>query len=370
MADWNPRKLGFGLMRLPRDEKGEIDIPEVCAMADRYLAEGFTYFDTAYVYNGSEVAFRKAVVERHPRESFTVASKLAAWQLTDDFRPEDMFRTSLERCGVDYFDYYLLHSLQESHGTIYEDNGCFDFVKKMKEEGKIRHAGFSFHGSPELLESLLKAHPEIEFVQLQINYVDWDNDMIASRRNYEVARKYGKDIIVMEPVKGGILANVRPEVRKALDEVDPNASAATIALRFAASLPGVQVVLSGMSSPAQMEDNLAAFSSFAPLTEPQMAAMHHACEVVLDVPTVPCTDCRYCVEGCPMSIKIPEIFKRYNMLLTFGEHFRPHGMYGDLIKSGSGRAGDCIACGQCESACPQHLPIIEELRKASALFDK
>lgn len=370
MNSWNVKKLGFGLMRLPRKEDKTIDQPQVCEMADKYLEAGFTYFDTAFVYNGSEDAFRQAVVERHSRDSFTVASKLAGWQLTKDFTARDMFETSLRRCGVEYFDYYLLHSMQESHGTIYEDNGCFEFVRRMKAEGKIRHIGFSFHGSPALLEKLLREHPEMEFVQLQINYVDWENELIASGRNYEIARKYGKDIVVMEPVKGGILANVRPEARKVLDEVDESASSAALALRFVASLPGVKVVLSGMSSMAQMEDNLASFANFVPLNEEERATIRRAGQVILDVPTVPCTACRYCVDGCPMHIQIPDIFKRYNMLLTFGEHFRPHGLYRELIAAGSGRAADCIQCGQCESACPQHIQIIDELAKASKLLDQ
>ena len=369
MNDWSTKKLGYGLMRLPKNEEKQIILDETCKLVDRYLEAGFTYFDTAYVYNGSEEAFRKAVAQRYPRESYTITSKLAAWQLSDAFRPKDMFETSLKRCGVEYFDYYLLHSLQESHGTIYEDNGCFDFVKQMREEGKIRHIGFSFHGSPQLLEKLLSAHPEMEFVQLQINYVDWDNDLIASRLNYEIARKYGKDIIIMEPVKGGILANIRPDARKVLDEIDPDATSASIALRYAASLPGVKMVLSGMNATSQLEDNIKTFTDFVPFTDEQMDTVLRAGHVILSAPTVPCTACRYCVDGCPMSIRIPDIFQRYNMLLTFGEHFRPHGMYRDLINAGSGRAGDCIACGQCENACPQHISIIEELKKASALLD-
>lgn len=369
MNDWNAKKLGFGLMRLPKDADKNIILDETCALVDRYLEAGFTYFDTAYVYNGSEEAFRKAVSSRHPRDSYTVASKLAAWQLTDTFRPQDMFEASLKRCGVEYFDYYLLHSLQESHGTAYEDNGCFDFVQRMKKDGKIRHIGFSFHGTPNLLEKLLTEHPEMEFVQLQINYVDWDNELIASRRNYEIARRFGKDIVVMEPAKGGILASVRDDVRGVLDNVDKAGSSASIALRYAASLPGVKMVLSGMNSPEQLNDNIRAFTDLVPFTDAQMETIREAGRVILSAPTVPCTACRYCTEGCPMSIRIPDIFQRYNMLLTFGEHFRPHGMYNDLIKAGSGRASDCIACGQCESACPQHISIIEELKKASELLD-
>lgn len=367
--NWNEKKLGFGLMRLPKDENGKIIVEEVSRMADQYLAAGFTYFDTAYVYEGSEVAFREAVVKRYPRESYTIASKLPAWKIADQYGPKEIFEESLRRCGVEYFDYYLLHSMQENREELYETTGCYEFVRRMKEEGKIRHIGFSFHGSPELLERTLQRHPEMEFVQLQINYVDWDNELIATGRNYEIARKYGKDIVVMEPVKGGFLANVRSDVREILDEADAEASAAALALRFAASLPGVKVVLSGMSSLAQLEENVKLFASFTPLEDAQMDVIRKAGQAILNVPTVPCTSCRYCVEGCPMQIKIPDIFSRFNMLLTFGEHFRPHGLYNDLVAAGSGRAGDCIGCGQCESVCPQHIDIIEQLAKASAQLD-
>lgn len=369
MINWPEKKLGFGLMRLPKDANNEIEMNEFCQMADAFLADGFTYFDTAYIYPGSEVAFRKAVVERHPRESYTVASKLAAWQLTEDFRPADMFRESLERCGISYFDFYLLHSLQESHGTIYEDNHCWEFVEQMKKEGKIRHLGFSFHGSPTLLEKLLTEHPDVDFVQLQINYVDWDNEIIASGKNYEICRKYGKDIVVMEPVKGGLLANIKPEARAILDTCDASASSASYALRFVASLPGVKVVLSGMSTFAQLQDNVAVFKDFQPLSTKEAAAVKEAGSIILNAPIIPCTSCGYCMKGCPMSIRIPDIFKRYNMLITFGEHFRPHGLYRELIAAGSGRAGDCVACGQCEAACPQHISIIKELARASEKLD-
>ena len=369
MNNWPEKKLGFGLMRLPKLADGSFDMEQVCQMADAFLANGFTYFDTAFVYEGSEEAFRKAVVERHPRESFTIASKLAGWRLKEGFGPEEMLAETMSRMGVDYIDYYLLHSLQETHGTIYEDNGCWEFITRKKEEGVLKHIGFSFHGSPEYLEQLLQLHPEVEFVQLQINYADWDNASICSRRNYEICEKYGKSVIVMEPAKGGLLANVIPEARKVFDEADPNASSASFALRYAASLPAVKVVLSGMSLMSQMEDNLNIFADFKPLSDAEKEIVNRAANVILSSKTVPCTSCRYCVDGCPMGITIPRVFTFYNMLQSFGEHQRPHSLYKELVEGGSGRAADCIQCGQCESVCPQHISIIEKLQDASAVLD-
>ncbi len=369
MSDWANKKLGFGLMRLPRKD-GEIDIPAVCKLADAFLEKGFTYFDTAYVYGGSEVALRKAVVERHPRDSFTVATKMAGWQLSDTYGPADMFRDQLERTGLTYFDYYLLHSLQDSRVASYEKYDCWNFGIKMREEGKIRNFGFSFHGDPELLDKLLTEHPEVDFVQLQINYVDWDSEGIYSRRNYEVCRKHGKSVVVMEPIKGGILASLKPELEAKFKALDPDGTPASFALRFAASLEGVRIVLSGMNADFQMEENLKIFDDFKPLSEKELAVVEEVKNGILSADTVPCTACRYCVEGCPMQINIPEIFKAYNMYLTFGVHNRPNLFYAGLLQSGSGRAGDCIACGQCEAACPQHIDIIERLKGASDYLDK
>lgn len=368
-AKWTDKKLGFGLMRLPR-KNDEIDIPAVCELADEFIAKGFTYFDTAYVYAGSEVAFKEAVVKRYPRESFTVASKLAGWLLNDDFTAEDMFAEQLERTGAEYFDYYMLHSLQQTRVDAYNKHDCWNFCLKKKQEGKIKHFGFSFHGGPELLDELLTAHPEVDFVQLQINYVDWDDRAIYSGANYEVCRKHNKDIIVMEPVKGGFLATLKPEVMAKFKAVDPDASAASFALRFAASLPGVAMVLSGMNAGDQMQDNLATFADFKPINKEEEAAIKAVTADLLSLPTVPCTDCRYCCDGCPVGINIPDIFKSYNMILTFGDHSRPHFYYDGLLGTGSAKASVCIECGQCEAACPQHINIIERLKEASKWLDK
>ncbi len=369
MTTWPDKKLGFGLMRLPK-ENGEICLDKVCQLADEFLARGYTYFDTAYVYEGSEEAFRRAVAERHPRESYRIATKMAGWKLRPDYLPADMFADQLARCGVDYFDYYLLHSVQESRGTIYEDYGCWEFGARMKEEGKIGAFGFSFHGRPDLLDRLLTEHPEVDFVQLQLNYVDWNSDVVWAESNYETARRHDVDVVVMEPVKGGILASLPPAAAEPLRALQPDASPASWALRFAAGLSGVRMVLSGMNAPEQLTDNAAVFDDPQPLTRIELDALRKTRGILLSVPTVPCTGCRYCVDGCPMGIRIPDVFLAYNQILTFGEHNRPHFYYQGQVTLGSGRARDCIGCGQCESACPQHIAIIEELAKASEKLDQ
>ncbi len=364
------KKLGFGLMRLPTGGDGRIDVPQVAALADRFLAEGYTYFDTAYMYPGVEEAFREAVVKRYPRESYTIADKMACWAMNDTLGAKEMFGESLRRCGVEYFDYYLLHSMQASRNEDYDRYGCWEYCARMKAEGKIRRFGFSFHGEPPLLEDILTRHPEVDFVQLQLNYVDWESNAIWSGANWEVCRRHFKPMIVMEPVKGGFLASLSPEVTAELRALRPDTSPAGWALTFAATLPGVGMVLSGMNSMDQMADNTALFHRLKPLSEEEQAALARVRQRLLGQPNIQCTACRYCTKGCPMGINIPEIFKAENMLLTFGEHFRPHLYYGGLLLTGSARAGDCVACGQCEAACPQHLPIIKLLQDASAHLDK
>ena len=360
----NPLKLGFGLMRLPKNPDGSIDIPQVCDMTDRFIAAGGTYFDTAYVYdNGdSEIAFRKAVAERYPREAYTVATKMhATIQAHDEQSAKQELQISLERTGAGYFDYYLLHALQRSTFAKYDEYGLWDFVKEQKEKGLIRHWGFSFHADPELLEQLLDQQPDAEFVQLQINYADWENPGVASRRNLEICRAHGKPVIVMEPVKGGILADPIPEVRQILTEADPAASCASWALRFACGLEGIHAVLSGMSDLGQMEDNLRTVTPFRPLDEKELQVIRKA-QAALDADkSIPCTACHYCTKGCPMEIPIPEIFNVINRKKG-SPKFRTVREY-DIVTQGRGRASGCIACGQCESACPQGLKIISLLEQ-------
>lgn len=363
-------KLGFGLMRLPKKD-GQIDIEKLKEMADVFLAKGFTYFDTAYAYPGAEDAFRQAVATRYPRESYTIATKMAAWELRDDYTPLQMFETQLARCGVEYFDYYLLHNLQPYRLPDYEKWDCWTFCKQMKTTGRIKQFGFSFHGNDELLDRLLTEHPEVDFVQLQINYLDWNSGIVCAGKNYQVARKHGKSIVIMEPVKGGMLANVKPEFMEHFKTLDASASAASFALRYAASLDGVLMVLSGMSDQSQMEDNIHTFVHFKPVSERERTVIHQVRDAMLSVPSIGCTNCRYCTDGCPQHINIPEIFKCVNELLALGAHVRPHLYYNSMITAGlTTRASECIGCSQCEKACPQHLPIIALIQDASKRLDK
>ncbi len=359
----NPFRLGFGLMRLPKNPDGSIDIPQVCEMADRFIAAGGTYFDTAYVYDGggSEAAFRAAVADRHPRNTWTLATKLNTASCPDEQSAKQEFYASLERTGAGYFDYYLLHALQRTTYQKYDKYGIWDFVREQKEKGLIRHWGFSFHADPELLEQLLDAHPDVEFVQLQINYADWENPGVASRKNWEICKAHGKPVVIMEPVKGGILADPIPSVREILTRADSAASPASWALRFAAGLDNIQAVLSGMSNLAQMEDNLKTMTPFHPLNEEEMKVIHQAQKAIDEDKSIPCTSCHYCTKGCPMNIPIPEIFNVENRKKG-SPKFRTVREY-TIVTLHRGTAADCVACGQCESVCPQHLPIISLLKK-------
>ena len=355
-------KLGFGLMRLPQNADGSINIEETSAMVDKFIAAGGTYFDTAYVYGDgeSEIAARKALVERYPRTSYTLATKICSWKAHDEQSAQQEFYTSLERTGAGYFDYYLLHALQVGNYQDYEKYRIWDFVKDLKAKGLVKYFGFSFHATPELLEQLLTAHPEVDFVQLQINYVDWNNPDVASRECYEIARKHGKSIVIMEPVKGGALANPPKAVEDILKSANPNVSCASWAIRYAASLDGVITVLSGMSNMAQMQDNLSYMTHFKPLSASEQKVILRVQDVLANIPTIPCTACHYCTSGCPKRIPIPEIFAARNKHLR---ELKVSGAKRDYLKAinGVGKASDCIQCGQCESTCPQQLKITELL---------
>jgi hypothetical protein len=362
-------------MRLPlsdASDRSSIDQELVNRMIDAYLKDGFTYFDTAYVYhNGlSEVAFREAVAKRYPRDAFTITDKMPVWEVKSYEDYQRLFDIQLERCGVEYFDYYWLHALGKSSYEDSERLGGFDFVKKLKADGKAKHIGFSFHDNAEVLDRILTEHPEMEYVQLQINYIDWEDDNVQSRKCYEVATKHRKPIVVMEPVKGGSLAQLPEEAEKLLKSVQPNMSVASWAIRYAASLDGVLTVLSGMSNLEQTADNIGTMRDFAPLNDEEMATVAKVVEIIHGSIAIPCTSCNYCTEGCPEFIPIPEYFALYNNQRQFPMNSSARkGDYAKLTE-GHGRASDCIACLQCESHCPQHIDISERMKEVALAFDR
>lgn len=363
-------KLGFGLMRLPKTD-GKIDIEQTKKMVDMFMEAGLTYFDTAYVYdNGeSEKAAKAALVDRYPRESFTLCTKLCAWMGDhSEEKAKQQFYTSLERTGAGYFDYYLLHALQRNNYKLYDDYHIWDFVKEQKAKGLIKYYGFSFHADPALLEELLTDHSDVDFVQLQINYADWENPGVASRECYETARRFGKSIVIMEPVKGGALADPVPAVKELLNTANPNASCASWAIRYAASLDGIMTVLSGMSNIEQMKDNLSYMKEFKPLTEAERAVILKAQSILSGDTSIPCTGCHYCTDGCPMNIPIPEIFTVANRQRG-NEAFRGRREY-TIATTGRGKASDCVECGQCENACPQQIDVINRLKACAERFER
>ena len=368
----NLPKLGFGLMRLP-EKNGEVDTTAVNRMVDAYMKAGLNYFDTAYVYHSgkSESIVKECIVNRYPRESFYLATKLPAWCMKSAEDMDRIFNEQLERTGADYFDYYLLHSLEDGNNyDTYEKYDTFSWGMKKKAEGKIVHFGFSYHGTPELLEKVLDKHPEMEFVQIQLNYADWENPVVQSGKLYEILSRRNIPMIIMEPVKGGNLANLAPDLEAKFKKANPDASVASWALRFAGSLPGVKTILSGMSNEEQMNDNIATFTDFKPLTESEKSVIKEVYEVMMSTPTIGCTSCRYCTDGCPAQISIPDVFRVVNTIRLYPtDDWRPRNYYGGLTEHG-GKASACIGCGQCESVCPQHLPIINLMNEASELLDK
>ncbi|MDF2941152.1 MAG: Fe-S oxidoreductase [Herbinix sp.] len=362
-------KLGFGLMRLPMIGES-IDMAQVEKMVDQYMKEGFTYFDTAYVYHGgqSEVVAREAIVKRYPRDTFQLATKMPVWEAKKYEDYQRLFDIQLERTGAGYFDFYLLHALDQNRAEEIDKMGAWDFVKEMKEKGFIKHFGFSFHDKASSLDDILSKHPEAEFVQLQINYIDWENDEVQSRECYEVARKHNIPIIIMEPIKGGSLAVMRPEIQEMFKKVNPELSVASWAMRFAASLEGVVTVLSGMSNMEQMEDNLSYMSNLIPLQEEERSTIQKVVEEIAKIPTIPCTACKYCVDECPQKINIPSVFNSYNDYKIYQNLDGSKGNY-RWVTSGGGKASDCIACGSCESHCPQHISIIETLQEVAGVLE-
>ncbi len=361
-------KLGFGLMRLLRLDNGEIDIEQTKTMVDMFMDAGFTYFDTAWAYAGSEDAIRQALVERYPRESFQLATKNAAW-INCKTREEAMaqFDTSLKQTGAGYFDFYLLHNLGENRSRVFDDFDMWSFISDLKSQGKIRHMGFSAHCSAEELDSILTAHPEMDFVQLQINYADWESHSIQSRKCYEVARKHGKPVIVMEPVKGGMLATPPEAVAKVLTDAEPDSTPSSWALRFAADLDGIITVLSGMSNVDQMRENISVLKGFEHLTDSQRNVIKKTSEVLSQYPIIPCTTCDYCAKVCPKNIGISGTLYADNMLTLYGNMAMALNQEGWLVSGhGKARANECIKCGKCEDACPQHIAIRECLDKAIA----
>ena len=371
-----PYQFGFGCMRMPtleKDDPASFDYGKIQALFDEYLAQGFTYFDTAYTYHGyhAEEAVRRALVERHPRDSFELATKMPLRDFKDEADLEAIFNEQLSNCGVEYFDYYLLHNMGTNVYEKCRQDHAFDFVSRKKAEGKIKHVGMSFHDMPELLDDILGQYGQhLDFVQLQINYADWEQPNVQSRACLETAVRYGKPVFVMEPCKGGTLVNLPEAAEKLLRDFDPGASNASWALRFAASQKGVVRVLSGMNSMEQVMDNAKTFQSFRPLTDGELAVIGQVTKIIEANTAVPCTGCGYCTHGCPKNIAIPQYFALLNSVSRTTGSFSSHNVYYNNTALTHGKASECVGCKQCERACPQHLPITEHLTTVVEKFEQ
>lgn len=369
------KKLGFGLMRLPltdANDKGSIDIEALKEMVDAFIEQGFTYFDTAWMYCAfkSEDAVKEALTDRYPRDRYTLTTKLHASYLKKKEDRDRIFEEQRQKTGVEYFDYYLIHAIDQELYSIYNEMDCFNWLIEKKKQGLVKHIGFSYHDSAEFLDQVLTEHPEMEFVQLQMNYLDWESAEVQSRKCYEVASKHGKPVIVMEPVKGGTLADVPAEVRESFAAYHPDLSVPSWAIRFVASLDNVAMVLSGMSNMDQLMDNISYMKEFVPMNAEETELVHKAAEMIKDSIAIPCTGCSYCTEGCPMQIAIPDLFRVYNKSKR-GEisDVEADEEYRQLTESG-GKARECLACGQCQVACPQHLEIINYLKDVAKCMEK
>ena len=352
------KNFGFGMMRLPMTGE-EVDLPQTKAMVDTFLAAGFNYFDTAHGYIGgrSELAIKECLTSRYPREAYVLANKLSGSCFAEEADLAPLFESQLKACGVDYFDFYLLHALSEERNKLFTHANAHAFARRLKEEGKVRHLGFSFHGTPEFLDRFLTEHPYMEFVQLQFNYADYEDPQVESRACYEVCRKHQKPVLVMEPVKGGSLVNLPREALELL-----TASPASYAIRYAAGFEGIIMVLSGMSDMAQMEDNLSHMTNFVPLSEAEQTIIGKVRTLYQAQSRIPCTACRYCVDGCPAGIAIPDVFSLMNQKLA--NEGAPETDYAALPV----QADACLECGKCEAVCPQHLHIRQLLKEVTKVL--
>lgn len=370
------KKLGFGLMRLPLlnpDDETSVDIEQLKKMVDMFIERGFNYFDTAYPYHGetSELAIKEALIKRYPRDKYLLADKMPVLRIKSADEYEKYFNEQLEKCGVEYFDYYLLHNLGRDRYTDVIKNDGFKFLRKIKEKGLVKYIGFSFHDTSDILDEILTEHPEVDFVQLQINYLDWESDTIESRKNYEVATKHGKKITVMEPVKGGTLANLPEKAAEKFKEFYKDEkvmpSYPSLAIRYVASLDNVMRVLSGMSNLEQLDDNTSYMVDFKPLSDGEIKLAEEITKIINSTIKVPCTNCKYCTEVCPMNINIPAYFSLLNMYATVN---KKSDMYYNRYKMNRGLASDCIKCGQCETICPQYIQIRDFLEEFKELYEK
>lgn len=363
------KNFGFGCMRLPCMENGEIEPVQFSEMVDYFIENGFNYFDTAHGYHSgkSETAIRECLVKRHDRSEYTLTDKMTEDYFNSEAEIRPYFEGQLEACGVDYFDFYLMHAQNARNYEKFKACNAYKVAAQLKKEGKVKHVGISFHDNAATLDKILTEQPDIEVVQIQFNYIDYENPSVEGKKCYEVCRKHGKPIIIMEPVKGGSLVNLPDPAKKVLDDLN-GGSYASYALRYAASFEGVMMVLSGMSNMEQMRDNLSFMKEFKPFTDEEYSAVYKICEIFATYDRIPCTACRYCTDGCPKKINIPELFSCQNSMSQYHDYWGIKWRYNELTKDG-GKASECIKCGKCEKACPQHLEIRKLLEKVAATLE-